>query len=109
MEESSSYKIALDVPSGFCYKADATVAFMCKKMEMYYPENRGKCGMIYSYNPGFPKEEYYDSDTVLLSDTDYSASPFSLSDYKNTRGHLFVFGGSERYPGAPLLSMLVVA
>lgn len=106
VEESSSYKIALDVPSGFCYKADATVAFMCKKMEMYYPENRGKCGMIYSYNPGFPKEEYYDSDTILLSDTDYSASPFSLSDYKNTRGHLFVFGGSERYPGAPLLSSL---
>ena len=106
IDNSSCYKIALDVPSGFGYKADATVSFMCRKREMYYPDNRRKCGDIFFYNPGFPEDEYYDSDTFLLKDDDYSVSPFSLYDYKNTRGHLFVFGGSLRYPGAPLISSL---
>ena len=106
IDSSSYYKIALDVPSGFGYKADATVSFMCRKREMYSPENRRMCGDIFFYNPGFPEDEYYDSDTLLLKDDDYSVPPFSLYDYKNTRGHLLVFGGSVRYPGAPLISSL---
>ena len=106
INSSSFYKIALDVPSGFSYHADATISFMCKKREMYYPENRRKCGEIFSCNPGFPEKEYYESDTVLLNDEDYSTPSFSLFDYKNTRGHLLVFGGGGRYPGAPLISSL---
>lgn len=106
VDDSSFFKIALDVPSGFSYRADVTVSFMCKKREMYYPENRNKCGLIYSFNPGFPEKEYYDSDTKLLSEIDYSVPSFTLSDYKNTRGHLLIAGGSPRYTGAPLLSSL---
>ena len=106
MDSSSAYKIALDVPSGFSYRADATITFMCRKMELYYPENRRKCGEIFYFNPGFPEDEYYPSDTVLITDKEYSPRKFTLSDYKNTRGHLFVFGGSTRYPGAPLISSL---
>ena len=106
IDSSPFYKIALDVPSGFGYKADATVSFMCRKREMYYPDNRRKCGDIFYFNPGFSEEEYYESDTFLLSDDDYSVPSFSSSDYKNTRGHLLIAGGSKRYPGAPILSSL---
>ena len=106
IDSSSYYKIALDVPSGFGYRADATVSFMCRKKEMYYPENRRKCGDIFYHNPGFPEDEYYDSDTLLLTGDDYSVPSLNLYDYKNSRGHLFVFGGSLRYPGAPLISSL---
>ena len=106
VESSSSFRIALDVPSAFSYTADLTVTFMCRKSELYMPERRGKCGEIYLFDPGFPKEGFEESSSFLLAEDDYSAKPFSSSSYKNTRGHLLVAGGSERYPGAPLLSSL---
>ncbi|MGN1164567.1 MAG: NAD(P)H-hydrate dehydratase, partial [Candidatus Ornithospirochaeta sp.] len=106
VDSSSSFRIALDVPSAFSYSADLTVTFMCLKSELYEAEKRGKCGEIFLYNPGFPEEGYGSSSTFLLSQDDYSVKSFSSSCYKNTRGHLLVAGGSARYPGAPLLSCL---
>lgn len=106
VEESKAYKIALDLPSAFSYKADLTVTFMCRKSEMYYPGNREKCGRIEVFNPGFSEDAIPSSSVSLLEDDDYSVSPLSSSSYKNRRGHLLVAGGSERYPGAPLLSSL---
>lgn len=106
VERSDSYKIALDVPSGFSYCASSTITFMCGKSELYYPENRAKCGIIHLYNPGFPENGYENADTFLLSPSDYSVPSFHPSAYKNTRGHLLIAGGSDRYPGAPLLSSL---
>ena len=35
INSSSFYKIALDVPSGFGYRADVTVSFMCRKREIF--------------------------------------------------------------------------
>ena len=58
LDKSSSFKIALDVPSAFAYSADLTVTFMCGKTELYYPENRKKCGRIEAFNPGFPSHQF---------------------------------------------------
>ena len=106
LDHSSSFKIALDVPSAFAYSADLTVTFMCGKTELYYPENRKKCGRIEVFNPGFPSRQFPLSEVKLLSSEDYSPLPISFFDYKNTRGHLLVAGGSQRYMGAPILSSL---
>ena len=106
VDASSSFRIALDVPSAFSYGADLTVTFMCLKSELFDSGNRGKCGEIFLFNPGFPLEGYKEGSSFLLDDSDYSVRPFSSSSYKNSRGHLLVAGGSERYQGAPLLSSL---
>ncbi len=106
INSSSSFVISLDVPSGFLVEADLTVTFMCHKREMYYPENRGKCGRITCFNPGFPASEICSENSWLLEDSDYIPLSLSPSDYKNTRGHVIVAAGSSRYPGAAILSSL---
>ncbi len=107
MNSSSSVVISLDCPSGMLVRADYTITFMCHKREMYYPRTRGNAGRITLFNPGFPPEEIKgDGKAFLLGDGDYSIPPFGITDYKNTRGHVTVVGGSEKYPGAALLSSL---
>ena len=92
--------IALDVPAGFSLKADATVCFMAPKAEMYLPSNRGKCGEILHFNPGFPEEGLCGGSIHLLGDDDSSIHQIGIADFKNTRGHVLAIGGSCRYPGA---------
>ena len=92
--------IALDVPTGFSLKADATVCFMAPKAEMYLPSNRGKCGEILHFNPGFPEEGLCGGSIHLLGDDDSSIHQIGIADFKNTRGHVLAIGGSCRYPGA---------
>lgn len=107
INSSRAVVIALDVPSAFLIKADYTVTFMCHKTEMYSPSNRAFCGRIILFNPGFPEKRINgDGKTFLLRDDDYNPPCIPIDGYKNTRGHLCIAGGSDRYPGAPLLSGL---
>lgn len=107
VNSSRATVIALDVPSAFLIKADYTVTFMCHKTEMYFPRNRAFCGRIILFNPGFPEKRIKgDGKTFLLGDDDYNPPCIPIDGYKNTRGHLCIAGGSDRYPGAPLLSGL---
>lgn len=99
--------IALDSPSSYRVKADYTISFMCFKKEMFLPSLRSFSGEVTLVNPGFPPGEIKgDGRRFLLSDSDYSTAPFSCGDYKNSRGMVTVVGGSNRYPGAPILSAL---
>ena len=107
INSSHSCVISLDCPSGMLVKADYTITFMCQKREMYYPRLRGNAGRITLFNPGFPPNEIKgDGKVFLLEDSDYSVPSFGIADYKNTRGHVTVVGGSEKYPGAAILSSL---
>lgn len=107
INSSGACVISLDVPSAFRVEADYTVSFMCPKMEMYLPRNRAACGKIILFNPGFPAERIKgDGKTFLLTDGDYNPPAIPLDGYKNTRGHVCIAGGSERYPGAPVISAL---
>jgi ADP-dependent NAD(P)H-hydrate dehydratase / NAD(P)H-hydrate epimerase len=107
INSSSSVVLSLDCPSGMLVRADYTITFMCQKREMYYPRLRGNAGRITLFNPGFPPHEIKgDGSAFLLEDGDYSVPSFGIADYKNTRGHVTVVGGSEKYPGAAVLSSL---
>lgn len=99
-------RIALDVPSGGIIRADITVSFMAPKLELYLPSVRGMAGEIHIFNPGFPEDELKESPerVYLLSDDDSEIRKIGVSDYKNTRGHLLIIGGSDEYTGAPRLS-----
>ena len=99
-------KIAVDIPSGLLFRADRTVVFTMHKKEAFQHGNRLSLGEYALYNPGFPEKELLDfpTDSYLLEDSDYSARPFKGSDYKNSRGHVAILGGSEKYTGAAILS-----
>ncbi|MBQ0071642.1 MAG: bifunctional ADP-dependent NAD(P)H-hydrate dehydratase/NAD(P)H-hydrate epimerase, partial [Spirochaetales bacterium] len=105
---ASAFVVSLDVPSGFLVEADQTVTFMCRKLPLYDPRRRGESGLISYVNPGFPEEKILSTPVsrYLLEESDYRKLDLKASDYKNTRGHLLVCGGSDRYPGAPILSCL---
>ena len=98
--------ISLDVPSAFIVEADVTVSFMVPKDILYEPLFRWKAGIIMIANPGFPESELeaVSSSLFLLSDADSAMRRFSVSDYKNSRGHIAIIGGSDRYTGAPRLA-----
>ena len=99
-------KIAVDIPSGLLFRADRTVVFTMHKKEAFLHGNRLSLGEYALYNPGFPEKELLDfpTDSFLLEDSDYSVGAFRGSDYKNSRGHLAILGGSEKYTGAAILA-----
>ena len=103
---SAATVIAVDVPSAGAIAADYTVSLMCWKDVLFEPLSRGRNGKLFFYNPGFPENELISSpyDIYLLAEDDLSLPEMKISDYKNTRGHLAVLGGSERYTGAPRLT-----
>ena len=109
INSSRATVVSLDCPSAFLIRADYTITFMCQKEEMYLPHNRAFCGRITLFNPGFPSSGIAgDGRTFLLSDDDYNPPFFGLADYKNTRGHVCIAAGSDRYPGAAVMSALSV-
>ena len=99
-------RIAMDVPSGGIIRADITVSFMAPKLELYLPSLRGIAGDIHIFNPGFPPEElsFSPSGTYLLSDNDSHIHRIGTADFKNSRGHIVIIGGSDEYTGAPRLA-----
>ena len=101
-----AFRIALDVPSGGIIRADLTVTFMVPKLELYLPSLRGIAGRIHLFNPGFPADELTASPTgtYLISDDDSHICRIGISDYKNSRGHIAIIGGSDEYTGAPRLA-----
>lgn len=103
---SDAFKISMDVPSAYLFKADLCITFSILKREQYELGARECSGKIILSNPGFPESEIkkVESDTMLLADSDYSVKPFSDVSFKNRRGHVAILGGSSSYPGAPVLS-----
>ena len=103
---SDAFKISMDVPSAYLFKADLCITFSILKREQYELNARKFSGKIILSNPGFPEDEIkkVGSDTMLLEDDDYSTKPFSDVSFKNRRGHVAILGGSSSYTGAPVLS-----
>ena len=106
VNDIDALKIAVDIPSGLLFRADRTVVFTMHKKEAFLHGNRLSLGEYALYNPGFPEGELdsFPADSFLLEDSDYFVPAFSGSDYKNTRGHVAILGGSERYTGAAILA-----
>lgn len=102
----NAFRIAVDVPSAYLFRADLTISFSILKRECFLFENREVCGRIILFNPGFPDDELENvaTSSFLLEKEDLELPDFSRSDFKNRRGHLALVGGSEDYTGAVVLS-----
>ena len=108
VNSSGSFVVSIDIPSANLIRADVTVSLMCSKLELYHPLERARRGKILLRNPGFPECDIdkMAEDSFLFDESDLSLEDIPIDGYKNTRGHVAVLGGSERYPGAPILTSL---
>lgn len=113
INKSESIIFSIDVPSGLsdiinneCVKANYTISMGPQKLLYYYHKNIINCGEIYEINPSFPPKVVSEIDEKAYIEDNYEINlkPLNKTDYKKTRGHLAVFGGSEKYPGALILS-----
>lgn len=103
--------IAIDVPSGCGDGSDGseiihcvrTVTFGFRKLAMYMKSARAAAGEIRVYNPSFAPVEVRPA-AWLATARDYDVPPLRSSDYKNSRGHIAIFGSSPDYPGAVRLA-----
>ncbi|MPM14701.1 Bifunctional NAD(P)H-hydrate repair enzyme Nnr [bioreactor metagenome] len=114
VNRSKARVFSIDVPSGLgddvpldgiMIKADLTVTMGLQKRCMFHPATRSKCGTVVCVNPSFPPFllEQVPSD-ILLCDRKASLSKLALDEYKNSRAHVGIFGGSVSYTGAARLS-----
>ena len=86
------------LPSGA--SAVCTVSPGMKSAEFYLPSLRAGCGRIITAGG----EDAPHDGICLLSDDDSRMIRFSSDGFKNSRGHIAVIGGSDKYTGAPRLA-----
>ena len=104
--------ISLDVPSGMgdsvpygkAVKADKTICMGVLKSALYLPQNRDYSGEILITDPIFPSSVVPESDIRILDNKDCLPLILKGSDYKRTRGHIAIIGGSGRFTGAVTLA-----
>lgn len=113
INSSGARRCSLDVPSGLteqpaqedlCITAELTITFATRKRSMYTFEGRPRCGKIVCVNPGFPQQVLSIKSTYYLDPS--PKLPLRGADgrgYKNTKGHVVIFAGSEGYSGAAAL------
>ncbi len=112
-------KVAIDLPSGIAtdgswFLADLTVAMGFVKEELFLPNARGGCGIIECVALDFPVplvDQYWNSGTEVVTVKDLGREPYVLpqvpqDSFKNSRGHVGIFGGSPGLLGAPKLAAL---
>ncbi|HPZ15161.1 MAG TPA: NAD(P)H-hydrate dehydratase [Sphaerochaeta sp.] len=105
---------SIDIPSGLgdqvpvtapSIMAACTVTMGALKSAMFHPKSRARCGKIIVVNPSFPPAIIEEMERVAcLAESPVALAPLRRDDYKNTRGHLAIFGGSPPYSGALRLS-----
>ena len=112
--QSKALKLAIDVPSGLgdevacagtMIKANLTVTMGSLKRSMFHPLTRSRCGTIVCVNPSFPPfllEQV--PQAAQLCDRKACLPKLDSSEYKNSRAHVGIFGGSTSYTGAARLS-----
>lgn len=105
--------ISIDVPAGLSpeaereavVKAEATLTFGYAKREMYVSPFRALCGKIEVLNPSFAPAQI-EASAFKFSPEEYKKPSRESGEYKNTRGHVAVLGGSASYSGAVTLASL---
>ncbi len=113
--ESPARCLAIDIPSAIGdevsvsethIQADLTITMGLEKIGMYHPVNRPSCGKIVLANPSFPPSLLETPEAVaLLCERSIGKLPkLKSNEYKNSRGHLAIFGGSTVYTGAARLA-----
>ncbi|MCR5732081.1 MAG: NAD(P)H-hydrate dehydratase [Sphaerochaetaceae bacterium] len=106
--------ISIDCPSGLgdkstfncIVKAERTVTFGFAKKCFFTPNGRAYCGSIKVVNPSFAPDamKRVQGNFSLLEECDLSLPKMDADSYKNKRGHVAIFGGSDDFTGAVRLS-----
>lgn len=107
--------LAVDIPSGCSdtmsvagirVQADVTVTMGLRKAAAYHPVSRSGWGTILRVNPSFPPALLRNAvAAATLSDRDdLKLDRFPEDVYKNKRGHLALFAGSDTFTGAARLA-----
>lgn len=113
--KSPAKRLAIDIPSAVGddvpvssvhIHADMTVTMGKEKVAMYHPANRASCGRILLVNPSFPPFllDQCKATALLCERVSATLPSLALNEYKSTRGHIAIFGGSKQYTGAARLS-----
>lgn len=111
---SMAKNLAIDIPSGLgdtvpvdsvSVHADLTVTMGHYKKAMFHPSTRRLCGKILCVNPSFPPVMLEETgESVWLCDRKAQIPALEANEYKNTRSHVAVFGGSKSFTGAVRLA-----
>ncbi len=110
INESEAKVLSIDIPSGIgdtietghpAIIADLLVTMGGEKIACYHPKSRAFCGEITVVNPTFPPNFLEEVPPVAYRiDRLPKLTPLGEEAYKNTRGHLGIWGGSAAYSGA---------
>lgn len=110
--------VSADLPSGLnpddgtiednAVHANLTVTFGTAKKGLLLKNGPKICGKLVIADIGIPKEVYHDCQGTIpftcKRDVRPCLNPLKPDIYKHQRGHALVFGGSSKYPYAPLLA-----
>ena len=111
IRQASPFVIAVDAPSGIfderqpsdpILTADFTLTVERRKTDFYTPANRNACGFIETVSAAFPANAFPPPAAALGAMP--SPHPFSLFDFKNSKGHIALHAGCSAYPGAAVLA-----
>ncbi len=110
VNERGTNVFSIDIPSGLSDRvpvaspslsATLTVTMGALKSAMFHPKTHGRCGEIVVVNPSFPPSLIDRLPTVAhVDDRAPSLAALKSDDYKNSRGHVAIYGGSRPYSGA---------
>ncbi|MGD1821585.1 MAG: NAD(P)H-hydrate dehydratase [Pleomorphochaeta sp.] len=109
INESNAIVYSVDVPSGISdvvnevsINANYTFCMGPLKLLYYFHKNILKCGQIIEINPSFPPFAIskVEESAYIEESLNHNIKALAMTDYKKSRGHLAVFGGSTQYSGA---------
>ncbi len=114
-KSQGAFVFSVDIPSGCSdlvsaaavrVQADVTITMGLQKAACYHPPFRPSWGEVIRINPSFPIKLLKNAPAVALlcDDGDLRLPAVSDQSYKNRRGHVGLFAGSQTYTGAPRLS-----
>ena len=106
---------SVDIPSGCSdavsaagnrINADVTITMGLQKAACYHPPCRPSWGRVIRINPSFPPTLLRKAPAVALlyGEADLQLPRIDAQSYKNRRGHLALFAGSQQYSGAARLT-----
>lgn len=115
----STHRFAIDIPSGIdgrngqvlgtAFNAHQTVTFGCLKLAHVLFPGRQHCGEIHLTQPGFHPESLQMFDRLQLFTEEWAQRFLPRlwpTMHKGDNGRILLVTGSERYPGAGILTVL---
>ena len=96
-------RVAVDLPSGFAFRAHHTLSMLCLKPEQIDPARRPCCGRLHVIPigislPGSGRLSLTETEALLL------LPPRPANAHKGTFGNTLILAGARQYPGAPVLA-----